>query len=164
MRFWMVDIRREGRCQKSALQKRHNVHLTGVPGKWGWDCGRNKAHCIRGELSELLLKLLVVSSSSWLSELLRRGRHKPQAQPSLGLCAVPKNLNLSGLGLGSERNSGHTLCRADWSLSSVDGESTHAVSWGKPSVVGTLWVLTTHASDICLHCPSLPTAPLNNRT
>ena len=33
---------------------------------------------------------------------------------------------------------GQFLCRATWSLSSVDGESTHTVSGGKPSVVHTL--------------------------
>ena len=57
-----------------------------------------------------------------------------QAQLSLRLYGVPENMNLSGLGQGSARNSGLTPCRATWSLSSVDGESTHAVSGGKPSV------------------------------
>ena len=33
----------------------------------------------------------------------------------------------------------------------------HAVSEGKPSVAQTLQVLPTHASDVCLQCPSLPT-------
>ena len=33
---------------------------------------------------------------------------------------------------------GQLPCRTTWSLSSVDQESTHAVSWGKPSVVRTL--------------------------
>ena len=35
--------------------------------------------------------------------------HKTQAQPSLCLCGVPKNLNLSGLDLGSACNIGPTL-------------------------------------------------------
>ena len=30
--------------------------------------------------------------------------HKAQAQPSLHLCGIPENLNLSGLDLGSARN------------------------------------------------------------
>ena len=47
-------------------------------------------------------------------------------------------------------------CRATWSLSSVDHESTHAMSGGKPSVAQTLWALPTHASDIFLQCSSLP--------
>ena len=63
-------------------------------------------------------------SSSWLPELLRWGRHKTQAQPCLCFCGVPENLNLSGLGLGSARNSGPVPWRAAWSLSAVDREST----------------------------------------
>ena len=65
-------------------------------------------------------------SSSWLPELLRQGRHKTQAQQSLCFCGVPENWNLSGLGLGSAHNSGPAPYRAAWSLSSVDGESSHA--------------------------------------
>ena len=113
----------------------------------------------RGEVALHLKR--VCSSSSWLPELLGQGRHKMQAQPSLCPCGGPENLSLSGLGLGSACNSGPAPCRAAWSLSNVDGESTHAVSRGKPSVARTLRVLPTHASDICLQCPSLPTAPLN---
>ena len=56
---------------------------------------------------------------------------------------------------------GQFPCRATWSLSSVDRETTRAVSWSKPSVVHTLWALPTHASDICLQCSSLPTTQLN---
>ena len=52
-------------------------------------------------------------------------------------------------------------CRATWSLSSVDWESTHAMSKGKPSVAGTLRALPTHVSGVCLQRPSLPTARLN---
>ena len=36
-------------------------------------------------------------------------RHKTQVQPSLCLCGVPKNLNLSGIDLGSALNPGPTL-------------------------------------------------------
>ena len=35
--------------------------------------------------------------------------HKTQAQPSLCLCGVPEDLNLSGLDLGSARNPGPAL-------------------------------------------------------
>ena len=52
-------------------------------------------------------------------------------------------------------------CRATWSLSSVDWESTRPVSGSKPTVAKTLRALPTHASDICLQCFSLPTARLN---
>ena len=65
----------------------------------------------------------VCPSSSWLPELLGRGRQKTQAQPSLRLCGGPKNLNLRGLALGSAHNSGPAPYRAAWSLSSVDGEA-----------------------------------------
>ena len=56
---------------------------------------------------------------------------------------------------GTAPNSGLAPYRAAWSLSSVDGEST-CRERGKPSVAGTLQVLPTHASDICLQRPSLP--------
>ena len=52
-------------------------------------------------------------------------------------------------------------CRAIWSLSSVDWESTHTGKGGKTSVAETLQALPTHASCICLQCSSLPTAQLN---
>ena len=52
-------------------------------------------------------------------------------------------------------------CRATWSLSSVDQESTHTTSIGKPTVAQTLRALPPHTSDICLQCSSLPTAQLN---
>ena len=80
----------------------------------------------------------VRSSSSSFPEQLHWGSHKTKAQLSLNLCGVPENLNLSVLGLGSARNSGPAPCRAAWSLSSVDRESTHAMSGGKPSVAETL--------------------------
>ena len=40
------------------------------------------------------------------------------------------------------------LHRATWSLSSVDWESTHAVSGGKPSVAETLWAPHTRQWDL----------------
>ena len=45
--FWMVDIRREGRSQRSASQKRHTAHLRRcaccTPRKpSGWDRGGDK--------------------------------------------------------------------------------------------------------------------------
>ena len=52
-------------------------------------------------------------------------------------------------------------CRATWGLSSVDWESTHAVSAGKLSMAQTLQALPTHTSDICLQCSSLPKTQLN---
>ena len=52
-------------------------------------------------------------------------------------------------------------CRAPWSLSSGDQGSTHCLALGKASVVHPLQATPTHASDICLQCPSLPTTRLN---
>ena len=48
----------------------------------GWDRGGEKVHCTRGECS-------------WMPELLGQGRLRTQAQPSLRLCVVLENLNLS---------------------------------------------------------------------
>ena len=47
--FWMVDIRWEGRSQKSTPQKRHTAHLRRcdpcIPRKpSGWNWGGNKMH------------------------------------------------------------------------------------------------------------------------
>ena len=103
----MVDIRWEGRSQRSAPQKRNRAHQTSAPRNWGWDGeGRSRACQAPGCLS--------CSDPE---------RHKTQAELSLRLCGVPKNLNLSGLGMGSAHNAGPAPCRAAWSLSSVDGEA-----------------------------------------
>ena len=122
LRFWMVDIRWEGHSQRSAPQKRHKAHRTVAPGNWGGD-GEGRSRAAPGR---------VRSSSSRLPEQLRPGRHKTQAQPSLHLCGVPENLNLSILGLGSAHSSGPAPCRAAWSWSSADGGSTHAASGANP--------------------------------
>ena len=55
--------------------------------------------------------------------------HGTQAQPSLRLCAVPENLNPSGVGLGSAGNPGRVRqfpCRATWSLSTWEMHATPA--------------------------------------
>ena len=109
--------------------------------------------------------------TTWSPECLDLGRAQnagpTESVPLYPRTWVPENLNLSGLDLGSTHNPGPALqfpCRATWSLSSVDRESTHAVSGGKPSVAQTLRALPTHASDICLQCSSLPAAKLNQWT
>ena len=141
----MVGICQEGHSQKSAPQKRHKAHLTSAPGKWGSTLEGIRRTAPR---ESALIKLLVV----WAS---RAGKAQNVTPTESG---VPKNLHLSGLGLGSERNSGPTPCRPDWSLSSVDRESTHAVSRGKPSVAGTL------ASAPHTRQGHLPAAPLPPRS
>ena len=98
-----------------------------------WDWGGDKTHCTWGECASQAPGRL----SCWDLE-----GHKTQAQLSLCLCGVPENLNLSGLDLGSARQPKAHLrqfpCRATWSLSTVDQESIHSVSRGKPSVAQTL--------------------------
>ena len=77
-----------------------------------------QANCLKQALVCMHFPGLSCSGSgSWVL-------HKMPTQLSLCLCGLPKNLNLSGLDLGSARNPGLAPCRATWSLSSVDWEST----------------------------------------
>ena len=103
---WTVDICQGGRSQRSALQRRDTAHL-----KWcscctsrtpsSWDKGGDKTHHPPGECA--LTKHLV----SWAAQTCEG--HKTQAQQSVCLCGVPKNLNLISLDLGSARNPGPDL-------------------------------------------------------
>ena len=64
-----------------------------------------------------------------------------QAQLSLCLCGVPKNLNLNGIDMGIAHNPGlafYNSLAEQPGDSTVDRESTDAVSGGKPSVAQTL--------------------------
>ena len=47
-------------------------------------------------------------------------------------------------------------CRAPWTLSNVDWESTHAVSRGKPSVAEVLQALPLQVGSVSYHLPPLP--------
>ena len=101
----MVDILQDGGNQRSALQRRHTAHLRqcshGAPRKpSAWDWGGDKRHY---QIGSVLSKHLVTCAARTLEG------HKKQAQPSLCLCGVPENLNLSGLDLGSARNPGTAL-------------------------------------------------------
>ena len=104
---------------------------------------RGEGHCTGGECAQ----------APGCPSCSGQGRHKTQAQQSLCFCGVLENLNLSSLGLESAGNSGPAPWRAAGSPSSVDGESTHALSGSKPSVAGTPGVLPTQASEICLQRP-----------
>jgi len=150
----MVDIHWEGCSQRSAPQKRYRAHQRWVHPETQETGTREVIRRTAPGESVLATHLVAWSAQTW-------EQHKTQAQPSLCLCGVPENLNLSGLELGNARNPGPTPCRATWSLSSVVWESTHIVSRGKPSVAETLRALPTHTSDVCLQCSSLPTARLN---
>ena len=148
----MVDIRQEGHSQRSAPQKRRMAHQR-LAGPETWVAGTGEVIRRTSPEESTLTKHLV----AWAGRT--REWHKTQAQPSVPLSGVPKNLNLNSLDLGSARNPGPTPWRATWSLNSVDWESTDAMSGNKPSVAETLQA--THASDICLQYSSLPTALLN---
>ena len=87
-----------------------------------------------------------------------------QAQSSLWLCGVPKNLNLNGFDLGSALNP-EPASDSAWQ-SNLEPEQCRLGKHtrreqGKPSVAETPGALTTDTSDICLQCSSLPTARLN---
>ena len=161
---WTVDIHQEGRSQRSAPQRRHTAHLRQcshcAPRKLsGGDGGGDKTHCptwgecthqAPGRLSCSNLGRAQNAGPTESVPLWSTQEPEPeQCRP--GKCTQPRACFR------------HFPCRATWRLSSVDQESTHAVSGGKPSVAQTLRVLPTHASDTCLHCSSLPTARLNKR-
>ena len=67
----------------------------------GWDQRGDKRHRTPGE-SALTKHLVAWAAQTWKG-------HKTQAQPSLCLCGVLENLNLSGLDLGNARNPGPAL-------------------------------------------------------
>ena len=107
----------------------------------------------------------VCSPSSWLPEVLRPGKGT-KCTPSRVCAFVGYLRTWTWAGENWEVHKTHGLlwtvpCRTTWSLSSVDWESTHAMSGGKPSVAQTLWALPTQASGICLQSSFLPTAQLN---
>ena len=157
--FWTVDICRQGHSQRSAAQKTHGTPEMARPlctqetGRLGW--GRHKRHPLLGE--SMLTKHLVpellgpgkgTNAGPTESVPLWSTREPEPEWLRLGKCTQPRALLR------------RFPCRAPWSLSSVDWESTHAMSRGKPSVAQTRRALPTHASDICLQYSSLPTAQL----
>ena len=89
-----------------------------------------------------LIKLL----TAWTARVGEGTKHRPNR-----VCTFVKYPKT-----GTACNSGPAPYSAAWSLSSVDGESTHATSGGKPSVAGTLRVLPTQASDIVCSAPPSP--------
>ena len=144
----MVDNRQEGRSQRSAPQRRHTEHLRRHAGctprkPRGWDG--------RGKKSQLAKHL--VTWAAWTSD-----RHKTQAQPSLHLCGVPENLNLSSLGLESAGNPGtasdssqkNNLEPEQWRL----GKHTRC-EWGQTQC-GRDTVSTPHRNQCYLFAVFLP--------
>ena len=157
LRFWMIDIHREGRSQQSASQKGHKAHPTGVHGNWGWDHGGDKVHRNWGESA--LLRLLV----AWAARAGKAQNEGPTESTSLWNIWNPSEFEQLKPGKC-------TQLRARSLESSLEpeqcrrGKHTPALSGGKPSVAGKPRELPTQASDICLQRPSLPTARLNKRT
>ena len=145
----MVDICQEGRSEISSPEETRHTRETKQPGPGWWL--RHMAHlgqCTRqapGHLS--------------CSDLERAQNARPTKSVPLQSTREPEPEQLTpGKCTKCRAHFGQHPCRATWSLSNVDWESTHAVSRGKPSVVLTLRALPTHASDICLQCSSLATA------
>ena len=96
------------------------------------------------------------------SDLRRAQNSGPTKSAPLRSTQVPKPERLSpGKCMQPRAHLRQFPCRATWSLRSIDWESAHAVSGGKPSVAQTLQALPPHASDVCLQCSSLPAAQLN---
>ena len=158
----MVGISREGHRQRSAPQKRHMAHLRRraccTPRKLSsWNGGSDKSQpSTGGNCARQAPGHLSCSDLGWAqnagptkSAPLWSTREPEPEQLRPGKCMQPRACFRQ------------FPCRATWSLSSVDQESTHTVSGGKPSVAQTLRALPTHASDICLQCSSLLTARLN---
>ena len=143
LRIRMVDICQEGHSQRPAPQKRHKVHQTGgrAETEAGTAEGRRPLHWGR------------VRSSSWLPELFGPGKAQNPGPTESVLLWSTRKPEPEQLGPGKSTQLGAAPWRAAGSPSSVDGESTHALSGGKPSVAGTLRVLPTQASEICLQRP-----------
>ena len=140
----------------------------------GWDWGGNKTYCLSGRLC---------SPNTWSPELAREEKREEgdtgdQEEMGMFMGTVQNASPTESVPLRSTQKPEPEWlrpekctqprtrfrqfpCRATWSLSSVDWESTCTVSWGKHSMVHTLRALPTHASNICLQCSFLPTALLN---
>ena len=156
---WMVDICQEGRSLRSAPQRRHTAHLRQCPcstprkraagTREVTRCTAHLGQCARqapGHLS--------------CSHLGRAQNACPTESVPLWSIREPERFR-PGKCTKCRACFGQFPCRATWSLSSADQKSTCTVSWGKPSVVHTLWALPTHTSDICLQCSSPCPAQLN---
>ena len=136
---WTVDICQEGHSQRSAPQRRHTAHLRWrchcAPRKLKvWDGGGDKTH--RPTQGECACQAPDHLSCSDLGRAQNAGPTKsvllwstqepePERRTS-GKCVQPRACLRQ------------FPSRATWSLSSVDQESTQAVSGDKPSVAQTL--------------------------
>ena len=125
-----VDIHQEGCSQRSAPQRRHTAHLKWhpccTPGKpSSWDQGGDKTHCAAGR---------VHSPSTWSPVLLRPAKstkRRPESLPLWSTREPEPELHRPGKCTQPRVRVKQFPCRATWSLSTVDRESTHAVSGGQ---------------------------------
>ena len=133
---WTVDIRQEGHSRRSAPQKRHRAHLRCcfVPGKpSGWDRRGGKMHRTWGVCARQAPGRLSCS------DLGRAQNAGPTESVPLWSTQEPEPEWLRpGKCMKPRAHFRHFPCRAIWSLTSVDWESTHAVIRGKPSMGQTL--------------------------
>ena len=158
---WTVDICQESRSHTYAPQRRYTAHLRQhsrcAPRKPNsWDEGGDKIHCPPGKCAHQVPGRLSCSDlgraqNAGLAKSVPLWSTQEPEPPWLrpGKCMQPRACLRQ------------FPCRATWSLCSVDLESTHTVSRGKPSVAQTLRALPLHASDISLQPSSFPTAQLN---
>ena len=141
---WTVDICQEGGSQRTAPQRRHMAHL-----RWHshftlrklsrWDQGGDKTHCPTWE--ECTRQAPGHLSSSDLGRAQNAG---PTESVPLWSTQEPDPEELRpGKCTQPRACFRHFPCRATWNLSSVDQESTHTMSGGKPSVAQTWKALHT---------------------
>ena len=124
---WTVDIHQEGHSQRSVPQRRHTAHLTwctpGTPRRLSGAGEVIKMHSPPGTVRSPSTCLLHCSDPGMAQNACptesvplwsTQGPEPEQLRP--GKCMKPRALF------------GQFPCRATWSLTSVDWESTHAVS------------------------------------
>ena len=146
----MVDICQEGHSQRSAPQRRRRAHLRQthpLPRRKpsGWDWGGDKVPSPAGDSAHQAL------GHPSCSDLGRAQNAGPAESVPLWSTREPEPERLRPGKCRQPRACFRQFpCRATWSLSTVDWESTHAVNDGKPRAAKTLRALHIHASDICL--------------
>ena len=142
----MADIHQEGHSQRLASQKRHMAHLRRrtcctLRKLSSWNRGGDKTHSSAGK--ECAHQAACCLSCS---DLGRTQNAVPTESVPLWSTQEPEPEQVRPGKCTKPRAYLRKFpCRETWSLSSVDWESTHAVSGGKPSVVHILQAPPTQA-------------------
>ena len=147
--IWMTSARRVV-ARDQLPEETHGTpeqHSRCAPRKpSSWDGGGDKTSPPPQSGESALAKHLF-AGAAWTWE-----GHKLHAQPSLHVCGVPKNLNLSGLDLGSVCNPGSALDSSQQSNLEAEqcrpGKHTHS-EWGQSQCSPDTVNLPTQASDVC---------------